>query len=66
MAKNIQRIDLKTVNDEPVFRIGLFEGQDFIDFRIEGKFNVENERKFWKSWSWPENQTGCYALPATV
>jgi len=43
MAKNIQRIDLKTVNDEPVFRIGLFEGQDFIDFRIEGKFNVENE-----------------------
>ena len=43
MAKNIQRIDLKTVNDEPVFRIGLFEGQDFIDFRVEGKFNVENE-----------------------
>ncbi len=37
-----QKIDLKDYNGEPLFRIGLFEGQDFIDFRVYGEFSILN------------------------
>ncbi len=35
-----QEIYLKDLNGEPIFRIGLFEGQDYIDFRVSGEFNI--------------------------
>jgi len=46
MVKNMEEekreIQLKELNGEPIFRIGLFENQDYIDFKITGKFNLED------------------------
>ncbi len=42
MDNDVKRIDLKLLNNQPVFRIGLFNGQEHIDFRIMGKFHVED------------------------
>ncbi len=37
---NNTRKDLKTHDGQPVFRIGIFNGQEYIDFRVMGKFSV--------------------------
>jgi SpoIID/LytB domain protein len=50
MNNNVQRIKLKDQNGEPVIRIGLIEGLEYIDFKIEGKFSIldENENELIK------------------
>lgn len=42
MNKTAERIDLKHINGQPVFRVSLFKGQEHIDFRVEGKFSVQD------------------------
>ena len=37
------KIQLKERDNQPVFRIGLFTGQEHIDFRVMGKFHLEDE-----------------------
>jgi SpoIID/LytB domain protein len=36
----MRQIHLKHLNSQPLFRIGLFEDQEFIDFRVMGKFSL--------------------------
>ncbi|MGH1365494.1 MAG: SpoIID/LytB domain-containing protein [Calditrichia bacterium] len=36
------KIQLKERDNQPVFRIGLFTGQEHIDFRVMGKFHLED------------------------
>ncbi|GAB4368434.1 MAG: hypothetical protein Kow0042_09620 [Calditrichia bacterium] len=33
-------IHLKEINNEPIFRIGIVEGQEFIDFKVFGEFTI--------------------------
>ncbi len=40
MASNAQAIHLKTIDGQPVFRIGLFKNQELLDFRVYGAFSV--------------------------
>ncbi|NOX36142.1 MAG: SpoIID/LytB domain-containing protein [Calditrichaeota bacterium] len=42
MQEEIREIHLNDRDGEPIFRIGLFEGQDFIDFKVMGTFSVED------------------------
>ncbi|HQU73461.1 MAG TPA: SpoIID/LytB domain-containing protein [Calditrichia bacterium] len=41
----MERIDLPHLNGQPIFRIGLFSGQEHIDFRVEGKFKIQDGDK---------------------
>ncbi|GAB4333976.1 MAG: hypothetical protein Kow0037_12390 [Calditrichia bacterium] len=46
MKNHAKSIHLKTRDGEPIVRIGLVEGQDYIDFRTSGEFDIldaENE-----------------------
>lgn len=40
MEKDIQAYHLNQVKGQPVFRIGLFSGQEYIDFRVMDKFSL--------------------------
>jgi len=40
MTEGIRTIHLPEKNGEPVFRIGILEDQDFLDFKVMGKFSV--------------------------
>ncbi len=40
MEKDIQAYHLNQVHGQPVFRIGLFSGQEYIDFRVMDKFSL--------------------------
>ncbi len=40
MVENVRDIQLKELNDEPVFRIAVVTNQDFIDFQVFGEFSV--------------------------
>ncbi len=40
MKDNTEQIHLSHFNGEPVFRIGIIEGQEFVDFRVSGKFSI--------------------------
>ncbi|RMH79286.1 MAG: SpoIID/LytB domain-containing protein [Calditrichaeota bacterium] len=43
MGDNDNTIHLKVLDHQPVFRIGLFNGQEHIDFRVMGRFSVRDE-----------------------
>jgi stage II sporulation protein D len=45
MKDQPQKITLKNQDCEPVFRIGVIEGQEYIDFRVEGKFSILDENE---------------------
>lgn len=46
MSNSAQAIHLKSTNNQPVFRIGLFKDQEHIDFRVMGAFSlVDGENK---------------------
>ncbi len=40
MEENLKDIHLNHINGEPIFRIGIIEGQEFIDFNVLGEFTV--------------------------
>jgi len=40
MDNQMKEIHLKHLNGQPVFRIGLFENQEFVDFRVMGRFSL--------------------------
>jgi hypothetical protein len=40
MENHMKEIHLKHLNGQPVFRIGLFENQEFVDFRVMGRFSL--------------------------
>ncbi len=40
MTEEIRSIKLPEKNGEPVFRIGILENQNFLDFKVMGKFSV--------------------------
>lgn len=42
MDDQIKDIQLNQLNGEPVFRIGILYGQDYLDFRVFGDFSVVN------------------------
>lgn len=42
MGNSNKEIHLPEQNGEPIIRVGLFENQEFIDFKILGKFNVQD------------------------
>ena len=42
MDNSVQTIQLKHLNHQPLFRIGLFGGQEYIDFRVMGKFSLQD------------------------
>lgn len=44
MKNSGKEIHLKHLNGQPIFRIGLFEGQEFVDFRVMGRFSVRDAR----------------------
>ena len=39
-AGNSREIHLSHINGEPVFRIGVIEGQEYIDFHVFGEFSI--------------------------
>ena len=43
MKNEIREIHLKELNGEPIFRIGLFDDQEYLDFRVFGKFSLQDE-----------------------
>ena len=42
MDNSMSKYQLKHLNGEPIFRIGLFTGQEYIDFRVMGKFSLQD------------------------
>ncbi len=43
MENSGKKIQLRENKGQPIFRIGLFEGQEHVDFRVMGKFSVQDE-----------------------
>lgn len=43
MENGTQKIVLKHRNGQPLFRVNIFDNQEYVDFKISGKFNVEDE-----------------------
>lgn len=46
MKENVRDMQLRDINCEPIIRVGIIEGQEYIDFRILEKFSIldENEK----------------------
>lgn len=40
MENSVTKIQLNLQNDQPIFRIGVFESQEYVDFKVDGKFTV--------------------------
>ena len=43
MDSEIKDFHLKEMNDEPLFRIGIFDSQEYADFKVMGRFAVQDE-----------------------
>ncbi len=43
MEGSAAKYQLKQVNGEPVFRVGLFRNQEHVDFKVMGKFSLQDE-----------------------
>lgn len=42
MESSGRKIHLKHLKGQPLFRISVFRGQEYVDFKVMGKFNVED------------------------
>lgn len=43
MDEEPRNFDFKELNDEPLLRIGIFDSQEYLDFKVLGKFTIQDE-----------------------
>jgi len=43
MENEIKDFQLKEMNSEPLLRIGIFDSQEYVDFKVMGRFTVQDE-----------------------